>query len=334
MPAQTSKNPIADKLAKKGLGKSLAKHGGDETEYGKGGDLPAGVIGIAELVEAKLGEYKTGQYKGEPFVYLAGVVITPSMFNGIPVEGLRTSLTLRLSDDKPGQYAKTFDERVALMLNELRKLGSSTTELTSEKDLEDTLNALVSEKVQFKFRTWASEPTKQYPNPRTNHVWDGAATGPTVSSETTAVEDNTEASTETGGEAAGDDTDWAALGEAADAGDQDAIAKITEALTEQGMSEDDINSVVTWAEAAGMVGGGGEVEAEPEAEAEATPWKPAKGDAYPIKPKGEKKLVDCEVTAVYKATLDLKELGGKKRVFKNIPWGNDPDQVGGIPVGG
>ena len=68
------KNPLAGKIAK-----ALKAHAQDETEYRQGYmDLPPGIKnGIAQLIDGRFGEYKTGDNAGESFVYLAGSVVEP-----------------------------------------------------------------------------------------------------------------------------------------------------------------------------------------------------------------------------------------------------------------
>lgn len=332
MPAQNARDPIADKLAKKGLGKSLQKHGSDETTYGSRGELPAGVTGVAELVDAKLDVYKKGNYKDEPYVYLAAVVVSPAQSReGVPVAGLRTSQMLRLSDDiGNSEYKKSFDERVAQMLNELRKLGAETDAVKTDQDLKDTLAALVEARPQFRFHTWESKG--QGNKTFINHSWDGPTNSAPVAAEG-QVEDNTgsgDQSPEPSEE--GSEEDWVAIGQAADGGDDEAKTKLNDQLLSQGMTQDEIDAVATWEEAAGLVGGEPSEPADPpEPDEPADEWEPKVSDVYPIKLKGWKKQLEYEVLEVNKNTLKMKQLKGKD-VQKNVPWSKDPDTVGNVPV--
>lgn len=125
-------------------------------------------------------------------------------------------------------------------------------------------------------------------------------------------------SAEAGDETEQDETatvDYDALATLADGGDEEAVAQLIEAAEAASI---DHNEYATWVEMVGALIGG--EEAEPEAE-EAEAYKPTKGDVVMFTPKGKRKPIECEVTAVFdgKETCNLKSLDDQT-VFKSVPW--------------
>lgn len=180
MAKQTTTGGVLGKLNAAKFRQAHEAHKNDETEYSKFGELPAGIEGgVARLVEAKFDLYKEGNNTGEPFFYAAGVVVTPVEFtdrHGVThvIEGLRTSIgPIPMCDTKNREgQTTTLAEHYARILNELRKLGVATASLQFEQ-LEATVARLKQIGPYFKFRTWQSKPTEQYPDPRVNHDWQG-----------------------------------------------------------------------------------------------------------------------------------------------------------------
>ena len=178
MVAKTLKSKLGAKLDS-----AVNSHKTDETKFNAGGDLPSGIdFGVAQLVEMKFGVYETGDYKGEFFFYAAGTVVSPkkaTLEDGtkVNIEGMRTQIGPEPICDTPKSQGKkkTLDDHVAWVLNEMRKLGVDTSDLSAE-DLESTAELLKSEAPFFKFRTWQGEKNAQFPNPRVNHDWQGTTT--------------------------------------------------------------------------------------------------------------------------------------------------------------
>lgn len=213
MPPTTTKGSL-------NLGASLKTHAKDKTEEKQEFvNLPAGISGgVAHLVEAKLGVYKTGNNAGEKFVYLSGTVVEPKTATEIKkvfkdgkvqvistreirVEGARTSIMLPLCDvkRKNGDIV-TSDENIAKMLNELRLLGGAecTESVESEEDLVGLLDQLKEtsledgSQIYFKFGTSGSDPTKEYPEPTVWENWYGTKGLETYAQEfDRGTEDNT-----------------------------------------------------------------------------------------------------------------------------------------------
>jgi hypothetical protein len=349
MPMQKGTSPI--------LGKLLKAHARDETEYGQDfARLPGGIHGgIAELVDARLGEFKQGPNQGRPFLYLAGTVVSPATAtetvkafeNGavklvrvkeVPVQGLRTALTLPLCDTKTrAGDATSADENVADALNELRKLGGPdfTEDIESEDDLKSKLEALKEARVRFRFGTSSADPTAQYPTPRVWERWFGtkgveaAVNGQVedlVDDQTKEADEEKEEEPESETESS-DDLD--ALAEAADGGDKDAARKLKALAKDAGASDEDIDSADDWAAVRALIGLPGSTEMDEEKEeGEEEAFLPKKGEVYsyrPLDPKTKKQVkkgFEVEVIAVDKKaeTVDLVNLTNRKLSYKKVAW--------------
>lgn len=248
---------------------AVEAHKNDETVISGGGDLPAGIeLGIAQLATCKFGVYEKGDMKGEYFFMASGIVISPKKHEGIPVQGLRTTIGPEPICETPNRSRKTVEDHIAWVLNEMRKLGVDTSELTAD-DLETTAQALQETKPHFRFRTWAGEPTKEYPNPRTNHQWSGVVDYEEAEEEAEdEVVDNTEeeeaaeeeveeeveeTEEEEASEEAEEEVDYLELGRQADKKDTDAEAQLAEKALEVGIEQDDIDSAKNWVAVAKMV---------------------------------------------------------------------------------
>lgn len=326
-------------------------HKGEDTDYGQGGDCPAGIEGgVAQLTECKFDVHADGQFKGKVFFYAAGIVVAPKLAdNGMVVEGLRTYQMCPLYDTPQRQTRKTQDDHLGWILNELRKLGLETANMEIG-DLEDAVAALKEQKPYFQFRTWKGEPSKQYPNPRTNHVWikalpdyvpEGGDPATAGVEETPAEEPDEQPDepapppakkTATAGkgappkktpppaaEPADDEPDAAALAEAADGGDRAAAAKLKELAMGEGIEEDAIDNADNWTAVAELIAasnGGGEP-----ADDEPAEWVPVTKEVVSYKPKGAKKAIDCEVIMVNteKQTVNLRS-NVDKAVIKAVPF--------------
>lgn len=193
MPPQKAKSAL---LAKYGKALEQAHHAvkDNETEFSKFGDLPPGIEnGIAKLDSVKFDQFKNGDLKNEWYFMAQAVVLLPKEHNGIPVENLQTRIGPEPLCDTPSRSRKTTQEHVDWIYNELRKLGVDTKDLELS-DLEATCEALSEAAPYIRFRTWASKPNKDYPDPKTNHSWNGTV-------EYTPEDDDGGVTDETGGEA-------------------------------------------------------------------------------------------------------------------------------------
>jgi hypothetical protein len=181
MPMQRSKvSGIFSRYGSKAV-EAFNKHKGDETEYGNFGELPPGIDGgIAQLVDCRVLEIKEGkQNAGELMFFARGIVVEPE-----EVEDPRTGLVVRIKNRNttlneslfhtPGRARETIEDHMAYVLNQLRKLGLSTEDITAtDEEFNSQLATLKESAPFFRFRTWQGPKTEQYPNPKVNHTWEG-----------------------------------------------------------------------------------------------------------------------------------------------------------------
>lgn len=300
------------------------KHKDDEVVYSRGGDLPAGVVGVAQLVDVHFGTYgKETNHAGDYFFYAAGVVVSPETHGGLRVQGLRTSHTEALCDTPESQgKKKTQEDHVSYMLNEFRKLGVEPKDYPNFlQDVEETIApALVEAAPHFRFRTWSMDGSDFV-----NHDWQGVCDYDEEEEsdgvvDGTAENDGTQVDPE---DLEGDDVplDRAALAALADEGDEDAQAKITELADAVGIDTDDY---ATWVEVDEAITATEGEEGEEEEEGEGVEEEkedPEKTEVWRYKRPGTKKLTDYVVMTVSKVnkTVSLKSLDDQKS-FKNVPW--------------
>lgn len=164
--------------------RAVKAHSGDEVRMPAGGfiDLPAGVNGVAQLSSFKLGVYQKGDNKGKPFWMATGVVVSPKTVtvNGdkIKIEGARTKIgpnALCETTNAEGEVSSV-DDKLDRMMNELRKFGVDTSEMTEPDELEEAWKALVEEAPYFNFSTWSRKKEKKTdPDPIVNETWKGIA---------------------------------------------------------------------------------------------------------------------------------------------------------------
>ena len=201
-----------------GAVRDAAKKPTDFTEKGFT-ELPGGVEGVAELVEAKLSTYKTGNNAGKKFIRLAGAVRTPEtaidkkeVFDKaskrvvtlgepkvVTIRGRQTSIMLPLCETRNAAGVN-----VENAINEIKKLAgaefvaplaSAASEAAAWQTLEGLIKTLNATPVQFKFRTRWKNPTAEYPEGGVwDHEWLGA-----VSAEAAQVNGSSGVVDETGG---------------------------------------------------------------------------------------------------------------------------------------
>ena len=337
--------------------KAIKKHRADETKMPGGGDLPPGIEnGIAQLTECKFGTYEKGDMKGEPFFRAAGIVVAPEEISlgksgMMKVQGLRTSIGPEPICDTPNRSRKTIDEHFDWVLNELRKLGAETEEVESGEEVEALAQELKESGVYFRFRTWQGEATKQYPNPRVNHVWGGVAEGfdedipddvdddtddDEEPEEDEELEDDEEDEEDEEDEDEDEEPEFDPdedinphdAGELADDGHEDLAEKLTELAAEFELEPDDYPTWVELGDA--IIEARKEVDEDDEEEEEddeededddGDEFVPEKEEVYSYKPPRSRKSYDCEVTAVFpKAkTVNLKNHDNGK-VYKGVSW--------------
>lgn len=327
--------------------------------------------GVARLVEARVGTYAKGPNIGEKFLYVAGAVHEPETASNVEkvfkdgkvqvlrsgemrVRGLRTSQMFPLCETKTaGGKVTSCSDNVNVALNHMRLLGGEgfTADVTSISDLEELCEALKEAKPFFKFGTNAGEPTADYPDsPRVWHNWYGTGgledydpeVGDEVVDETEEgeiEEEEEEQAEEEYEEEEGDDEeeeeledeDLQTLGEAADEGDADAIARLEGQAKLFGISQKQINNADTYVDVANMIEEASkedegdeedeqDLEDEEEEEEQEDDWQPEVGEAYPYKPPRSRKTYECTVKTVNvsKQTCSLENDEGK--VYRNVSW--------------
>lgn len=252
MPKQTSQSKLMAK-AGNAVRRAHEAHKADETTMSSAGDLPEGIEnGIAKLERCEIGEYKKGDNAGELYFLARATVVYPKEHNGLPIEGLGTQIMEALHDT-PNRKRATFDDHYAWVLNELRKLGINTSDVSAD-DLEAAMAALVEAGTYTRFRTWKGEATKEYPNPRVNHEWRGSCNY--SEDENDGVVDSTGDGDDGGtddtgaGSGAGEEDELTALATAADGGDQDAATTLAERASKAGVDDETVENAASWSEVA------------------------------------------------------------------------------------
>lgn len=356
MPPQTGKSGLSAKLGDR-LRKAHEAHKGDETEFSNFGELPAGIEnGIAQLVDVKFAEYKTGDLKGQYFFMARGVAKFPEELAGQKVAGLYTQIGPEPLCDTPQRASrKTLDDHLAWVYNELRKLGIDTRTLAVD-NLETVATMLVKAQPHFRFRTWKGKKQLTGPyagqEPRTNHDWGGLVEvqedigpGDGVADHTTspppAPKPNGKHPTgSTGGgptalggkpvptpspepepEPAAEYTDQGdvdSLLERANGGDEDAISELVRLAVAAGHEESAVEAAESWEAVAEMVKGGAGAADDSGITVGAVVTH------TPVNPKTKKpgKSVRCEVVAVTGDTATLKNLEDGKTQYKAVPLGS------------
>lgn len=191
MPKKSGKSPV------KGLLNAAKSHASEKTTVTEFTDPPPGIKnGIAKLIVGKVGEYSSGKYKGNPFLRLAGTIVSPDSvtvqhkeWDGDQIvytdpithscKGLQTSVMFPLCETK-----KSIDDNVDAAFAMLRSLGGedcteSIEEASSEEEvieaIQSLLDILVKEGIFFRFSTSEADPNEEYPNPTVWQNW-GLAT--------------------------------------------------------------------------------------------------------------------------------------------------------------
>ena len=251
------------------LKKAHSGHKGDKTEYSGGGDLPPIEHGIAKLINIKVDVYKDGKLKGKPFFSATGIVLSPATTKykdmDVPVAGKRTRIQEPICDTPERSSRKTLADHWAWVLNELRKLGMDTSKYDDPDELIEASNRfLIEAETQFNFRTWRGEPSKQYPNPMTNHDWGGAVTDAnrvtTDAMEAGATEVVEDAPTDAGSQQGGSDNEPSIdinnideLAKSAMENDETAQARLSEIALQNDITEKEIEESDSWDQIALMI---------------------------------------------------------------------------------
>lgn len=200
--------PVAKGTVSSGLARNLKTHARDETDYGQDfSNLPADISGgIARLVDAKLGVYKSGPNAGKQFLFLSGCIEEPTETPDVKkvfengkvkilsskvarIKGLHTRQTLALCETKTGKApdvkVRTEEDNQSRAMNELRKLGGDdflatleelpddATNEQAEAELKSLLADLVNAAPYFRFTTSGKDPSAAMPKPSVFENWFG-----------------------------------------------------------------------------------------------------------------------------------------------------------------
>jgi hypothetical protein len=327
MPTMSQKSPIADRLERE-LGSEFELHKNDETTYGGGSDLPAGINGgIAQLTEMKIDEYKEGDNKGKLYLQIAGVVKSPEEHAGVKIAGLHTRKMLKL-------FANNRDSKeqaVSKALNEVRKMGGITSEIKA-RDLPKLMEALKNEAPHFRFRTYSFTPpgAADDAEPMIIHEHKGKMDN-YESNGSSGVVDNTGTPSDAGASQVSDE-DWDAVLAAANSDDGEAQTKLQDTCKAMGMTAEEVDAIGSWEECVEIIrkGGAGGGSSEQSGGTEGT-WKPEVNDEITVKLKGMKSAQKLKVKQVFKTTLHLYNETTKKD-YKGIDWTSNPPTVGGVEL--
>lgn len=346
MAMQVTQSNLAKKFGGR-LDSAVQKHAHDETDYGFQ-KLPGGIKnGVAQLTKCYFDQYKKGKLKDEYYLRCEGVVVSPIMTtlpdgSEMKVAGLTTSIMRPLCDikDNSGKITATVEDNAAIIMNEFRKLGAQTTEVTSVGDFETIAAAIQQSRPFFKFTTTETydenkkdpKTGKPYP-PRVWENWygtEGVENYTSQSNPVDAVQDDTvtEQTESNVAESSGavatnghhgttetkveytDQGDIESIFTKACEGDSDAQKELQSYAERYGVLEQ-VNAADTWEGACDIVRAAMNPTAE-EPQSEETPAKPdpAPKMMYKYKPQVKakdgkmvagKKAVDVEVLKVDKA---------------------------------
>jgi hypothetical protein len=182
MPAQVGTSSVLAKLGPALRAAHLA-HKDDEMEVKAGGEIPPGVEGIARITEVKFSNFEKGDLQGKPFFYMAAsavwplTAVDPDTKATVKVSGKRTSVMEAMCDTPNRASRKTLDDHVKEVYQMMKSVGVDPAQFGDGENIVEELEAaavLLKENAPYiHFRTWRGKPTDQYPNPQTNHTWEG-----------------------------------------------------------------------------------------------------------------------------------------------------------------
>jgi len=305
MVVKRQKNNLASRLGDS-VRKTFEEKKSLSPEFDTQAGLPAGIEGgIAKLVDCKFLQVAAGkQNAGKDMFFAAGIVVSPSEYDGVGLVGLRTQISEPLYDT-PTRSRKTVDEHLEWVMNQLKMLGIDMSEMAIE-DLEDIADALKEQRPYFRFRTWAgtkqeienrggkffvgtkgpyaTEAAAKAANPfagtepRVQHNWNGACEYIEDETENSIVDETPitlplKKSKKTKGvvveeEPEVEESDLSGLAIAADDGDDEAASQLAELAKKAGIDEDTINSLEDWTSVVGLIQESEEAEEESEEESE------------------------------------------------------------------
>lgn len=146
-----------------------------DLKYDQGGDLPAGVRGVAKLTHMSFKKIEKGKTnEGKLIFYARGTVVSPKTYKGMPVEGCATTFLEQIFDtpNSPGKK-KTWKDHYNEVINMLRVVFNVKVDGISAGDVETkVIPALLRRKPSFIFRTYViPEQGKKEEDLRVLHKW-------------------------------------------------------------------------------------------------------------------------------------------------------------------
>ena len=326
-----AKSSFVSKMGNAGK-KAFDSHKTDEVKVSNFGNLPGGISGgTARLVECKIDQYKKGDMEGEWYFMASGVVIEPKKFNGMRLEGMRTSIGPEPLCETPNKKRATIEDHLAWVIQELKKLGGNVDDIELE-DLEDLCATLKEASPTFSFTTRempkSTDPRYKDRDPMVLHFWNGVVEEEDETEEEDDVDDDSAkapakkptakeeeaAPPKKAGKAAAtakveeevEETeefsefeDIDSLMEAAESGDEEAQLKLKELGKAVGLTNKQIDSADSWTAVGEMI-----QEKQAESTEGAEEEDEAEEDESEEEEAGEEVVPEVEQTFLYKPKVN------------------------------
>ncbi len=341
MPAVTQQSLLIQKLGNAFV-QAHEKAKTVEAAKDTGGDLPAGIDGIAQLVDCRIMEIAAGKENaGKLMFFAAGVVVLPKLHEGIPIAGRRTSIMEPIYDT-PTRSRKTVQEHINWVYSELKALGLTKLDSIPANMVDAAIEALKKSQPFFRFRTWKGpkQTTGQYAGqePRVQHKWGGVVNFKTNEKPKPDVKITPPAEPEPEAQAPPPDEpdippemvdsgDLDSLIQRAKDGNLEAQQSLNEQAQKLGIADDAIAATNTWDELGDLIKG----KTGPTTDEEPNPDEAGEtigiGDQFNYKPVDKKtnkpvaNPIKVEVTAIdeEKGTVTLKNIAKPTMMYLNVP---------------
>jgi hypothetical protein len=191
MPPVTQQSGLLAKLLGQRGEAAFEKFKTDEVPVVGGGNLPAGISGVAQLKTIRIAKVIDGKPDaGKPFFYAAGIVIDPPIFtdslgNKHHIKGARTSITKVLKDNPTTlSKQKTVEECLQWVIGQLQLLiGPNEISKIKFSQIEWFCSQIQAKKPYFNFSTFMPsddqagalklKPGEKPKEPRVIQVWKG-----------------------------------------------------------------------------------------------------------------------------------------------------------------
>lgn len=315
MPVQSQKNSLMAQFGAE-LNGAIKQAVDAPVEYGRIGPPPGIKGGVAQVIEAKFDEYKTGANKGKPYFRMAAVIIEPFsvIVDGreVPAAGAQTSKMYPVCDTKTADGVVTpRAQHIFDIINEMKKVAGeeyiTNANIQTGLDLERVAAAIKKAKPYIRFDT-SRRPARDRIDPVTKKLikgvdgvwenWNGSkGLEDYVPPEQNAVRDSTASANgqqaeaeqveETEQQEPGIDLEALVIA-ATEQKDKAAQEKLSALATGAGASAEEIENAESWQQVADLITSGGQQqeqgeqpdqeEGEQEEEAATEPEPLKKGD--------------------------------------------------------